>query len=146
MDSPLSSFFHLDGVAQEDNDTIMKTRRAASVSSSLPAISEDGDSFESRDSTVPAIPARSLKRIAVGPPRLSVLDCPPSYWEDGNSINDGKDAEKASRWRDEVINNRHVVKRGGWVRFCLIALVLLMCTVGLVVGLVFGLRKKAREA
>jgi hypothetical protein len=123
----------------------MKIRRAVSMSSSLPAISEDGNSVGSRDSVAPAIPARSLKRN-VGPPRLSVLESPPSYWEDDNSINAGKDAEKASRWRDEIINNRHVAKRGGWMRFCLIALVVLSCIAGLVIGLVFGLKKGQHTA
>jgi hypothetical protein len=154
MDSPLASFFHLARVPQPqaDNETIMKIRRAVPMSSSLPAISEDGNAVDPRDPTAPAIPARSLKRnsyrnfVLVGPPRQSVPENPQSYWEDDNSVSEGKDAEKSSRWRDEVVNNKHVAKRGGWLRLCLIALVLLLCIVGLVVGLVIGLKKKGHES
>jgi hypothetical protein len=157
MDSNLFSFFYFGEAPEEDNASIMKIRRAVSLSSSLPAISEDGDFIEPRGgapsagSSTPAIPARSLRRnsnrnlSAVGRSRFLYQDNPPSYWEDDNSI-DGKDPEKVSRWRTEVINNKHVAKRGGWLRLCLVVVVLLFCIAGLVVGLVFGLKKKGHKS
>jgi hypothetical protein len=141
METQLSSFFHVSGVSQEDNDTIMKINRAVSMSASLPAISLGA----------PAIPPRSLRRnsnrnfAVVGASTLNHQDNPPSYWEDDNSI-DGKDPEKLSRWTKEVTNNKHVAKRGGWLRLCLIALVVMLCIVGLVVGLVVGLRKRHHKS
>ena len=149
MDSRLSSFFHIGVIPVQEHDAIMKIPRASSLSPALPAISEDGQSVAPSGSahSAPAIPPRSSRRnsnrnfTVVGPPTLNYQDNPPSYWEDDNSL-DGKDTEKISQWRERVVNNKIVAKRGGWRRLCLIAVVLILCIVGLVVGLVVGLRNR----
>ncbi|KAG9235932.1 hypothetical protein BJ875DRAFT_494615 [Amylocarpus encephaloides] len=128
----------------------MRIKRPVSLSSSLPAISED-DSFvephHALATPIPSVPPRSAKRasnrnfVAVRPPRFNYQSPPPSYWEDDTSIEAGGN-EKFSKFRRRVVNNEHVAKRGGWLRLGIIALVLILCILGLVVGLTIGLRNK----
>ncbi|KAL8950395.1 MAG: hypothetical protein Q9222_003575 [Ikaeria aurantiellina] len=116
-------------------------RRAASVHSQSPSarlsiIEEDGD--------VPPMPPKAHhrpfhRRWNLGdPPRISFETSPPKYsvWDAT-----GPKGEKLS----DVRNNKHIARRGGWRRICLIALLAVTLTVALVVGLVFGLQKKNRD-
>ncbi|KAL9023931.1 MAG: hypothetical protein Q9196_006875 [Gyalolechia fulgens] len=69
------------------------------------------------------------------PPSISFENSPPNYsvWD-----TTGPKGEKLA----EVRNNKHIARRGGWKRICLIALLTIGVIVALVVGLVVGLRKK----
>ncbi|KAL8709673.1 MAG: hypothetical protein Q9220_005613 [cf. Caloplaca sp. 1 TL-2023] len=113
-------------------------RRAASVHSQSPSarlsiIEEDGD--------VPPMPPKAHhrpfhRRWNLGdPPRISFETSPPKYsvWDAT-----GPKGEKLS----DVRNNKHIARRGGWRRICLIALLVVTLIVALVMGLVFGLQKK----
>ncbi|KAL9000180.1 MAG: hypothetical protein Q9169_001082 [Polycauliona sp. 2 TL-2023] len=72
------------------------------------------------------------------PPRSSFESPPPKYsvWD-----TKGPKGEKLS----EVRNNKHIARRGGWRRICLILLILLTIVVALAVGLSIGLRKKESD-
>ncbi|KAL8672015.1 MAG: hypothetical protein Q9168_003520 [Polycauliona sp. 1 TL-2023] len=72
------------------------------------------------------------------PPRSSFESPPPKYsvWDTR-----GPKGEKLS----EVRNNKHIARRGGWRRICLILLILLTLVVALAVGLSIGLRKKQSD-
>ncbi|KAL8710783.1 MAG: hypothetical protein Q9225_007231 [Loekoesia sp. 1 TL-2023] len=99
----------------------------------LSIIAEDGD--------VPPMPPKAHHRPfhrswnLGDPPRISFETSPPKYsvWDAT-----GPKGEKLA----DVRNNKHIARRGGWKRICLIALLMIAVIVGLVVGLVFGLRKK----
>ncbi|KAL8910973.1 MAG: hypothetical protein Q9171_003784 [Xanthocarpia ochracea] len=114
-----------------------KRSRASSVNSPkvrLSIIEEDAAS-------APPMPARAHhrpfhRRWNLGdPPRRSFESPPPKYsvWD-----TTGPKGEKLAEMR----NNKHIARRGGWRRICLILLILLTLIVGLAVGLTIGLRKK----
>lgn len=109
--------------------------RRVSVEPRLGAIEEDGGMLPD---SPPKAHNRPLERMfQLGfPPRRSQERAPPPYseWDEVT----GPRGEKFT----DVRNNRHLVGRGGWKRFCLIALIVLALIVALVVGLVVGLRHK----
>jgi F0F1-type ATP synthase membrane subunit c/vacuolar-type H+-ATPase subunit K len=45
-----------------------------------------------------------------------------------------------------VLNNKHIAKRGGWKKLLVLGIVAALCIVGLVVGLVFGLRNRHKSS
>jgi hypothetical protein len=45
-----------------------------------------------------------------------------------------------------VLNNKHIAKRGGWKKLLVISIIAALCIVGLVVGLVFGLRNRNKSS
>lgn len=113
-----------------------KRSRASSTHSPaarLSIIEEDGD--------IPPMPPRAHhrpfhRRWNIGdPPRFNAEKSPPKYsvWDTA-----GPKGEKLA----DVRNNKHIARRGGWKRMCLITLLTIGMIVALVVGLVFGLRKK----
>ncbi|KAI4171153.1 MAG: hypothetical protein LQ348_006984 [Seirophora lacunosa] len=113
-----------------------KRSRASSVHSPnvrLSIIEEDAD--------IPPLPAKAHhrpfhRRWNLGdPPRISFEIPPPKYsvWDAT-----GPKGEKLS----DVRNNKHIARRGGWRRICLIAFLLIALIVGLTVGLTIGLRKR----
>ena len=115
-----------------------KRSRASSTHSPvarLSIIEEDGDT--------PSMPPKAHhrpfhRRWNLGdPPRISFEKSPPKYsvWDAT-----GPKGEKLSDMR----NNKHIARRGGWKRFCLLALLTIAVIVSLAVGLVFGLRKNHR--
>ncbi|KAE9368343.1 hypothetical protein N431DRAFT_485891 [Stipitochalara longipes BDJ] len=125
--------------------------RNPSSGSPLPAISEDGTSnIETRHA--PPIPLRASNRpankhFALGAPPRHSYDSPPAYShfsfdDEGERPN----AEKLAAARDGVLNNKHIARRGGWKRLLVIAIIVALCTVGLVVGLVFGLRNRHKSS
>ncbi|KAL8702590.1 MAG: hypothetical protein Q9201_004249 [Fulgogasparrea decipioides] len=123
------------------NGSKRERSRASSIhspkSARLSIIEEDGD--------IPPVPAKAHhrpfhRRWNLGePPRFSFETPPPKY-----SVWDvtGPKGEKLS----DVRNNKHIARRGGWRRICLIALLVIAVIVGLVVGLAVGLKKKNSNA
>lgn len=103
----------------------------------LPIIAEDG---VVPPSTPPNPHHRPYsRRWNLGdPPRHSFEAPPPKYalWDVT-----GPKGEKLV----DVRNNKHIARRGGWRRTCLIALILAAAVVALVVGLVVGLRNRAKK-
>lgn len=73
------------------------------------------------------------------PPRHSFEVPPPKY-----ALWDVTGPPKSDKLAD-VRNNKHIAKRGGWRRTCLIALLVTAVVVALVVGLVVGLRNRAKK-
>ncbi|KAI4168179.1 MAG: hypothetical protein LQ343_006618 [Gyalolechia ehrenbergii] len=120
---------------RHSNNGSKRSRASAthSPAARLSIIEEDGD--------VPPMPPKAHhrpfhRRWNLGdPPRFSFEDSPPKYsvWD-----TTGPKGEKLA----DVRNNKHIARRGGWKRICLIALLTVGIIVALVVGLVFGLRKK----
>ncbi|KAI4137813.1 MAG: hypothetical protein L6R39_007083 [Caloplaca ligustica] len=104
-----------------------------SPSARLSIIAEDGD--------LPHMPLKAHhrpfhRRWNLGdPPRINFEPSPPKYsvWDAT-----GPKGEKLS----DVRNNKHIARRGGWKRICLIASLVTALIVGLAVGLTYGLRKK----
>jgi hypothetical protein len=125
-------------------------RRDPSTGSPLPAISEDGTSF-SEAQHPPPIPARASNRpaqkhFAFGAPPRHRYDSPPTHShfsldDEGERPN----AEKLAAAREGVLNNKHIAKRGGWKRLLIIGIIVALCIVGLVAGLVFGLRNRHKS-
>lgn len=122
-------------------------RRDPNSVSSLPPIEEDGASFAvPRDP--PPVPPRAWNRPAHkvfglgSPPRLNFERSPPEYSQFDSTGVEGPHGEKLSDVRKGIYNNKHIAKRGGWRRLALIALISILCIVGLVVGLVVGLRHR----
>jgi hypothetical protein len=115
--------------------------------STLPPIDEDSPSFASPRSP-PPVPPRAWNRpehkvFGLGaPPRLNFEGSPPEYSQFDSAGVEGPHGEKLSDVRKGIYHNKHIAKRGGWLRLALIALIALLCIVGLVVGLVIGLRNK----
>lgn len=127
----------------------MAIRKPSPPSAALPVISEDRPVSEPHNTNSPPIPPRSLKRPSHGNFKESGLSyfthhTPSSSWED-DSI-EGHDSEKLAQLRRDVVNNKHVAKRGGWLRLCLVLGILSSCVIGLAVGLVFGLKKRSKSA
>ena len=106
--------------------------RRVATATSLGAIEEDGGMR-------PDIPQRSanrpMARLFHLPFGAGLTREPPPYTE-YNDIT-GPRGEKFSDLR----NNRHVVKRGGWTRLCVIALIVLAIVIALAVGLGVGLTR-----
>lgn len=121
-------------------------RRELSATSSLPVIEEDRDSF-GPPRVAPAVPPRAWNRPAHkvfglgAPPRLNFDSTPPAYSQFDSTGVEGPKGEKLADVRKGITGNKHIAKRGGWARLCVIALIILLCLVGLIVGLVIGLRK-----
>ncbi|KAL8806149.1 MAG: hypothetical protein Q9182_001550 [Xanthomendoza sp. 2 TL-2023] len=114
-----------------------KRSRASSVHSPsvrLSIIEEDSASH-------PPIPPRAHhrpfhRRWNLGDPPRSSFESPPPKYSVWDTM--GPKGEKLG----DVRNNKHIARRGGWRRICLILLILLTLVVGLAVGLSIGLRKK----
>ncbi|KAI9893882.1 MAG: hypothetical protein M1814_005435 [Vezdaea aestivalis] len=112
----------------------------ATADDNLSVIMENGD-----DPAPPPIPPKASgrtphRRIPIGfPPSRRGLDPPPPY-----SVYEGVRGPKGERLND-LRNNKFVAKRGGWKRFCLIALIASTIIAGLVVGLVVGLWNRDRN-
>ena len=115
--------------------------------SSLPPIEEDRSSFTSPPRS-PPVPPRAWNRPAHkvfglgAPPRLNFEGSPPEYSQFDSTGVEGPNGEKLNDMRKGISNNKHIAKRGGWKRLVVIALIAVLCIVGLVVGLVVGLRHK----
>ncbi|CAL8583476.1 hypothetical protein XPA_009100 [Xanthoria parietina] len=113
-----------------------KRSRASSVHSPnvrLSIIEEDAAS-------APRMPPRAHhrpfhRRWNLGDPPRSSFESPPPKYSVWDTM--GPKGEKLS----DVRNNKHIARRGGWRRICLILLILLTLIVGLAVGLSIGLRK-----
>lgn len=63
-------------------------------------------------------------------------------WEGSNESSNGKESRFSEM--ENIRSNRHVTKRGGWVRLLVIIVVVLILVLGIAlgVGLGLGLRKK----
>ncbi|KAL8842588.1 MAG: hypothetical protein Q9205_006388 [Flavoplaca limonia] len=115
----------------------LKRSRASSVHSPnvrLSIIEEDAAS-------APPMPPRAHhrpfhRRWNLGDPPRSSFESPPPKYSVWDTM--GPKGEKLS----DVRNNKHIARRGGWRRICLILLIILTLVVGLAVGLSIGLRKK----
>lgn len=122
-------------------------RREPNSMSSLPPIDEDGSSFNS-PRIPPPVPPRAWNRPAHkvfglgSPPRLNFEGSPPEYSQFDSTGVEGPHGEKLNDVRKGISNNKHIAKRGGWKRLAVLALIAMLCIVGLVVGLVVGLRNK----
>ncbi|KAL8688815.1 MAG: hypothetical protein Q9218_005366 [Villophora microphyllina] len=119
------------------NGSKRERSRASSIHSPnvrLSIIEEDGD--------IPPLPAKAHhrpfhRRWNLGePPRFSYESPPPKY-----SVWDATKGPKGEKLGD-VRNNKHIARRGGWRRICLIAILLVATVVALVAGLVVGLHRK----
>jgi hypothetical protein len=123
--------------------------RTAAAASTLPAISEDSNASVAES---PPIPLRASNRpahkhFALGTPPRHSYNSPPAY--NHSSIDDegdGTNAEKLAAARQVVLNNKHIAKRGGWKKLLVLGIVAALCIVGLVVGLVFGLRNRHKSS
>lgn len=108
--------------------------RTTSELNRLSAIAEDGDA--------PAIPPKAAhrpvsRRFGLGsPPKHDHESPPPPYTSFADVL--GPNGEKFN----DVRNNKHIARRGGWKRLCIIGFVAAVVLVGLVVGLVVGMRHK----
>lgn len=127
----------------------MAIRKSSPPSAALPVISEDRPTSEPHNINSPPIPPRSLARPSHGNFRESGLSyftyhTPSSSWED-DSI-EGHDSEKLAQLRRDLVNNKHVAKRGGWLRLCLVLAIASFCITGLAVGLTFGLRNRSKSS
>jgi hypothetical protein len=112
-------------------------RRDPASGSTLPPISEDGSSIPPRAWNRPP-----HKIFALGaPPKLNCEGSPPVYSHFDVDV-EGPNGEKLADVRKGISNNKHIARRGGWKRLALIALIAILCIVGLIVGLVVGLRKR----
>jgi len=121
-------------------------RQNFASNSSLPVISEDDGAFTSTEP--PPIPPRARNRPShshfglSSPPRLNIEGGLPEYSHPDSFGAEGLNGEKLADVRKGVMNNKRVVKRGGWKRLALMVLIATLCIVGLVVGLVIGLTKR----
>lgn len=95
----------------------------------LPAIQEDGDGAPAPPIPFKAQHRQNRHRFSWAPPKHSFEKSPPAY----------ASLEKV----DHLRTIPQIAKRGGWKRLCLIGSVVVLCLVGLIVGLVVGLRKKS---
>ncbi|KAI9705911.1 MAG: hypothetical protein M1836_005317 [Candelina mexicana] len=111
--------------------------RTTSELNRLSAIAEDGDA--------PAIPQKAAhrpasRRFGLGhPPRHDHESPPPPYTSFADVL--GPNGEKFN----DVRNNKHIARRGGWKRLCIIGIVAAAVIVGLVVGLVVGMHHKGNK-
>src|SRR5271170_4915164 len=118
--------------------TMHSHRRDMPSTGTLPAISEDGQDFaitpdpRANPRTPPARPPWARNPIASPLSYKSI-----SSDGRGSDIDHDKEKHLAS-----LRNNPSIAKRGGWRRLALIALVAVLCLVGLIVGLVVGMRNQ----
>jgi hypothetical protein len=103
-------------------------RRDLSSTGALSAILEDGDD------PAPPVPLRAQNRplnkhFELGTPPKHNFERPPPAYSYFDGIK-GPNGEKLADLR----NNKHIARRGGWKRLALIALIVVLCLVGLVVG------------
>ncbi|KAL8799628.1 MAG: hypothetical protein Q9223_005293 [Gallowayella weberi] len=113
-----------------------KRSRASSVHSPSVRLS-----IIEEDAAHPSIPPRAHhrpfhRRWNLGDPPRSSFESPPPKYSVWDTM--GPKGEKLG----DVRNNKHIARRGGWRRICLIMLILLTLVVGLAVGLSIGLRKQ----
>ncbi len=113
---------------------------------SLPAISEDVITSMGTEGAL-LVPSQAWTRpqrefLWGLPPAHNSERSPPPYTYDIVGSAEGPNGEKLADVRRGILNNRHIAKRGGWKKLCLIALLLILCIVALVVGLDLGLWKK----
>lgn len=103
-----------------------------SIDERLSTIMENGDA-PPPPTTVKASHRPSYRRWQLGsPPSFRFESPPPPYIEDI-----GPHGEKLS----DVRNNKHIARRGGWKRLCILLIVLTAVIVALAVGLAVGLKK-----
>ena len=108
----------------------------ASSVTRLAAIEEDGPGIK------PDLPARSPFRpiaqmLHLGsPPPFSSEKAPPPYVEYNDIIGPG--GQRLSDLR----NNKHIAKRGGWGKLCMLSVLVLLLLIGLVIGLAVGLTSR----
>jgi hypothetical protein len=114
---------------------------------SLPAISEDETSEASPTSPTariftPPIPTRAWNRpqreYLWGISHPARVESPPPYVDIADA--QGPKGEKLADVRRAIANNKHLAKRGGFKTLALFLLFVSLCIVGLVVGLIVGLR------
>lgn len=131
--------------------TIMSTRGLKP----LPAIAEDRNSFQARgrSPSPPTVPPRAWNRpvnkiFGLGqPPRLQHDSSPPAYIAlDSSRDVEGPNGEKLADVRRGITNNKHIARRGGWMKLVLVVLLILLCIVALVVGLAVGLRNRKHKS
>jgi hypothetical protein len=126
--------------------------RTAAVASTLPAISEDSNAPLADPRTAPPIPLRASNRpahkyFALGAPPRHSYNRPPAYNHSSlGEEGEGPNSEKLAAARQVVLNNKHIAKRGGWKKLLVLGIVAALCIVGLVVGLVFGLRNRHKSS
>lgn len=115
-------------------------RRDHSQSTSLPAISEDSADFIAPP--VPVAPSRyNVQSQLRDNPRIgSPVNGAYSSFSDTSSL--GGTTKIGEEKVVGIRDNEQIAKRGGWKRLALIALVVTICLVGLIVGLVVGLRNR----
>ncbi|KAI9820118.1 MAG: hypothetical protein M1832_003825 [Thelocarpon impressellum] len=104
----------------------------------LSVIMEHGDSELAAPAPVKASHRPFAQRFQIGNPPGFRHDSPPPAYSPFSGVV-GPNGEKLS----DIRHNKHLVKRGGLWRFCGLALVVIMITVGLAVGLAVGLRKRS---
>ncbi|KAL8630416.1 hypothetical protein Q9189_003900 [Teloschistes chrysophthalmus] len=115
-----------------------RSRASSLHSASVPRLSI----IEEDAANIPPIPPKAHhrpfhRRWNLGePPRFSFETPPPKY-----SLWDATKGPKGEKLAD-VRNNKHIARRGGWRRICLIALLLVASIVALAVGLAVGLNRK----
>jgi hypothetical protein len=125
--------------------------RLGTTGSALPAIAEDRNSFHASQ-TPPPVPPRAWNRPAqrifgLGPSILSQHDIPPAYSQFDSTGVEGPHGEKLSDVRKKGFNNnKHIAKRGGWKRLALLAFFVVLCIIGLAVGLFVGLRHRKKSS
>ena len=130
------------------------TMRSTTVVSSSASSHSRNTSAEDRLATIlesgnnaPPVPPRAANRPS---PKRHLLGytsrhnsdhSPPPYTTYATVV--GPSGEKFV----DIRNNRHIAKRGGWKRLCILIVVVLVVIVALIVGLAVGLgKKRARYA
>lgn len=124
--------------------TMHSHRRDMPSKGTLPAISEDGTDV-TFDTGVQAAQTRSAAAAAMQmrPPWARTPNASPlSYISMGSDASGSEMDQEKERALADLRNNVHVAKRGGWKRLAILAVVGTMLLLGLILGLVFGLRSR----
>jgi hypothetical protein len=130
--------------------TMHSHRRDMPSTGTLPVISEDGQDFaitpdpKANPRTPPARPPWTRNPIASPLSYKSLSsDGSASGSASGSGSGSGSDTDHdKEKHLASLRNNPNIAKRGGWRRLALITLVAVLSLVGLIVGLVIGLRYK----
>ena len=130
--------------------TMHSNRRDMPSTGTLPAISEDGQDFailpdpRAKPRTPPARPPWARNPVASP---LSYKSISSDGSGSGSASASGSGSGSGSETDHEkekhlasLRNNPSIAKRGGWRRLAFITLVAALCLVGLIVGLVVGMR------
>lgn len=123
-----------------------------SAAGALPVISEDGNDLDIQpaalgaggsNNTNPSMRASTGMAPMTARPwaRIQNSDSPRSYFAMSDASGSDTDHEQEKRLA-ELRENPQIAKRGGWKRLAVVALIAILCIVGLVVGLVVGLNKR----